>query len=216
MEKQELTELSLPLWDRLRRAVREGDTVKVLALIDETQESFKRNRANAGKFVNLALSVLAQRAGEDAIEEVVRTWARETVWPIFGKDTADMSAEEKVRRRAKVCTTLHGVEVNIEEDAEKFTLRFNCSSGGVAVKEESRRLKQAHAWACGEQGISFYCTHCLLAFEVMAMERVGHPWWIVSPPKEFGEQCVQYIYKDTAKIPKTNHRRAARNRPPEA
>ena len=215
MEKQELSELSLPLWDKLRRAVREGDTAKVLALIDEAQESFKRNRGNAGRFVNLALSVLARKAGEDAVEEVVRTWVHETVWPIFGKDTADMSAEDKVRRRAKVCTSLHGVGVDIEEDAEKFTLRFNCSSGGVAVKDESGRFKEAHAWACGEQGVSYYCAHCLLAFEVMAIERVGHPWWIVLPPKEFGEPCVQYIYKDTAKIPKAHPTRAASNKPAE-
>ena len=83
MQEQELNELSIPIWDKLRRAVEEGDKAQAKALIDEIQANVSKSRSDAASFVNMALAALAERSGEDAVKDVAGRWAHDTVWNIF-------------------------------------------------------------------------------------------------------------------------------------
>ena len=201
MEHQ-LSELSASAWDQLRKAVREGDTEQTLALIDELQDTGVKSRASLSGFVNIALTVLAEKVGEDAVLEATKKFVTEYVWDFFGKEFQSLSPEGRLRRRARVCTAAHGVDISVEEDEQKYVLTFLCSTGGVIAKNNaSGRIKGRHHWPSRHQGIPYFCMHCLAAFELMPTEINGHPWWIAFPPKKAGDVCTIHLYKDIKNAP---------------
>jgi hypothetical protein len=214
MEKKEKKEISISIWDRLGAAIQEGDKSKAIALFKETKEEFDKFRASYLDFPNFTLTALAEKCGEEAVHEVLRKIAEETIWVHFGKEFPRWSAEERIRRRAWAWTRSHGVGIDIEEDDEKFIVRIPCDTGGVILgKKECGRVKEPHPWSAGERDIGYYCTHCLIAFEEMAIERYGHPWWITFPPKKAGERCVQYHYKDITQTPEKYYQRTGKSKP---
>lgn len=214
MEKQELKRLSISIWDQLHRAVQAGDKSKATELIEEIQENVKKIKGVMTDCIDLALTSLAEQCGEEVVSDVMEKFSGNSIWPVFGEDFARLSGDERLRRRAYGWTALHGVNITIGEDEEKFILKIPCSTGGLLVaKKERGKVKETHPRFCGERDISLYCTHCLVAFEVMALNRQGHPWWINFPPKRAGELCVQYHYKDITKTPEIYYRRAGKDKP---
>jgi len=214
MEKKEMEEISISIWDRLGTAIQEGDKSKSTALFKEMREEFEKFRGFYLDFPNFALTALAEKCGEEAVYDVLRKIAEHTIWTHFGQEFPRLSAEDRIRRRAYIWTLSHGVGIDIEEDEEKFIIKIACDTGGVIVgKKECGRVKEPHPWSCGEPDIAFYCTHCLIAFEVMAIERHGYPWWVTFPPKKAGERCVQYHYKDITKTPDVYYQRAGKSKP---
>ena len=213
MKKQELKEISTSIWDKLRRAIQEGDRSKATALVDKMQEESIQFRGFFMDFPNFTLTALSERCGEEAVHEVLRKIADHTIWAHIGPEFPRMNAEDRIRRRADVFTSTRGLNLDIQEDEEKFIIRIPCDTGGALLaKKECGKIKEAHSWSCGERDIPLYCTHCLIAFEVMAIERYGHPWWITFPPKKAGEHCIQYHYKDITKTPEQYYQRAGKKK----
>jgi hypothetical protein len=213
MEKEELKELSVSIWDKLRDAVAEGDKSKAARLIDETYDNVMQLRSILMDFIDATMSALAAKAGEEAVYEVTRQICQQTLVPLFGEKLSKLDTEGRLKDRAFAWTVRHGMNVDIEEDEEKFIFRLPCDTGGyLAAKEGSGRTSQAYPWSCGESGINFYCLHCPVAAEVMAIEQYGYPFWINFPPKKAGEKCVQYHYKDVNRAPEEYYRRAGKEK----
>lgn len=213
MEKQDLSELSISIWDRLRGAIAAGDKDKAMQLIDETHSNVMQLRGILMDFIDSTMSALAEKAGEEAVYEVTRQICQKTLMPVFGEKFPKLDTEGRLKDRVFAWAVRHGMNVDIEEDEEKFVFRIPCDTGGhLTAKAESGRTRQAYPWSCGESGIVYYCLHCPVAAEVMAIEQHGYPFWITFPPKKAGEKCVQYHYKDVHKTPEEYYRRVGKNR----
>jgi len=208
MRERELEELKVSIFDKIRRAVTDGDKDKALALLGELEANSHDLRGIYLTWVDLLLSYIADKLGEDALYETMRLYDQRAVRPAlqgaFGKD---IGAEDRLRRRTYVMTSLYGINFDeIQEDEEKFTLQFRCPSGGVVRRREQYgKTKEAHPWSWGEKDMAYYCTHCATSLEIMTIELLGHPAWVIT--HEPDGVCVQRIYKDPEAVPEEYYKR---------
>lgn len=202
MQKRELKDLGVSNRKKFREAIEKGDKAKSLALLNETirNETKLRNAIVGG--MDALLCFIADRLGEEAVCDAQKAWYSRELKPFIGAEAGEKDAEKRMRNRAYIWTGLHDVDIQVEEDDEKFTLKFPCDTGGMLVgKKTCGRIRGKYYWSNHEEGIPYYCTHCTVAYQVMFAKDFGFPDYVVSPPKKAGDHCVQYVYKDPAKIP---------------
>jgi hypothetical protein len=201
MEKEELKELTVSIFERLRQAIR-GDMKGI---------GINTDRCNKHDFdesygYGLTAQPLLPRWG-DALYEIHRINGERALWPRLGWIMDPIPPEEKIRRRAYTWTHWHGTTLDaIEEDEEKFTLRVKCDSGGsIRMWPQHGKTKKGHPWSWGEKDFCYYCAHCSIVFEIMAIEKAGYPAWLVNPEPE--GRCVHYLYKNPADVPEKYYKR---------
>jgi len=115
-------------------------------------------------------------------------------------------------------------DIEVTEEPERYKLTLApCGSGGVARQrvesgnEPRPELfgfsKGPHSWTWGKEKVCYYCAHCSMVNEIMAIESYGHPMRVTDYPKHAGDPCVWYIYKDPAKIPAQYYERVGKAAP---
>jgi hypothetical protein len=115
-------------------------------------------------------------------------------------------------------------EISVSEEKDRYVLRLDpCGSGGVARqrveggKEPRPELfgftKSAGPLSWGKERVCYYCAHCALVNEILAIEHYGHPMRVTEYPKSAGEPCVWFIYKDPAAIPAEYFERVGKRAP---
>lgn len=208
MDKKELKELTVSIIERLRQAIKEGDTKKALALTDEIDRNKHDFDESYRVWIDLMLTHIADKLGEDELYEIHRMNSERALWPRFGwVFDPSLSMDEKVRRTAYAWTHWHMSNIpEIIEDDEKFTFRLKCDSGGsIRMWPEYGKTKEAHLWSWGKKGASLYCVHCPITHEIMAIEKGGRPTFISEPQPD--GWCIRYFYKDPDKIPEKYYKR---------
>jgi len=207
MEKQELKELTVSIFERLRQAIKKGDDEKALALTDEIDRNKHDFDESYRIWIDLLLTYIADKLGEEALYEIHRINGERALWPRLGWILEPINPEEKIRRRAYSWTHWHGTTIDaIEEDEEKFTLRVKCDSGGsIRMWPQYGKTKEAHPWSWGQKDVCYYCAHCPVVFEIMAIEKGGNPAWLCNPQPE--GRCIHYLYKNPANVPEKFYKR---------
>ncbi|GJQ20161.1 MAG: hypothetical protein HBSIN02_05160 [Bacteroidia bacterium] len=115
-------------------------------------------------------------------------------------------------------------EIEVTEEADRYVLRLDpCGSGGVARQRVESGLEQrpdlfgfsrkAGPLTWGKERVCYYCAHCSMVNEVLAIENYGHPMRITEYPEKAEDACVWYIYKDPAKIPAEYYERVGKQAP---
>jgi hypothetical protein len=115
-------------------------------------------------------------------------------------------------------------EIEVTEEPDRFVLKLApCGSGGVARervesgKEPRPDLfgfsKTAHSWTWGKDRVCYYCAHCTMVNEIMAIENYGHPMRVTEYPDKADSPCLWYIYKDPKKIPAEYYERVGKTAP---
>ncbi|OGO45030.1 MAG: hypothetical protein A2Z05_08375 [Chloroflexi bacterium RBG_16_60_22] len=181
MDKKELKELTVSVYDRLNQAIMDGDNEKAIAMIKEMERNKRDFDDSYREWVDLMLTYIADKLGEDAVYEVHRMNGERSLWPRLGWIFGPMSIEDKVRKRAYTWTNWHMANIDeIIEDDEKFAFKLKtCHSGGRIRKWPNHgRTKEAHPWAWGQKGVCYYCSHCSVVLETMGIEKAGYPAWI--------------------------------------
>lgn len=207
MNKKELKELGICSFERLRRAIEAGDKGKALALLDETAkgvEAFTNVRTSQ---IDLLLTFIADRLGDEAVYETqVMCWNK-FVKPFLGTDAVKWSPEEKLRKRCHVWAFAHAMTKNleVEEDEEKFILRIPCNTGGwLKTRGGYGVTKKAYPWSRGREDYCLYCTGSAVG-ECITVQEFGVPMWIGDPQEP--PTCALYIYKDNKNIPEDYFKR---------
>lgn len=215
MESKELEEIKVSIYEKLRRAITAQDKDKALNLLDEIERNRVDYLAVFLGWIDILLNNEADKLGEEQIYKVIRTVGKRIILPTFGKGVIglDISAEDRLRRRAYAWTSLHGINIDeIEEDEEKFILRLRCATGGVVrTMKQFGRTKGAHPWSHGERGFAYYCTHCIISLEIMAIEEFGYPALISFPQPE--GRCIQYLYKNPESVPEEYYKWVGMQKP---
>ncbi|MBI4418403.1 MAG: hypothetical protein HY563_06470, partial [Ignavibacteriales bacterium] len=115
-------------------------------------------------------------------------------------------------------------EIEVTEEADRYVLKLDpCGSGGVARqrvesgKEPRPDLfgfsKKAGPLTWGKAKVCYYCAHCSMVNEILAIENYGHPMRITEYPEKAEDACVWYIYKDPKKIPAEYYERVGKKAP---
>ena len=213
MEKQELEELKVSIYEKLRRAIEKGDKEKALELLSEIDVNRKKYLDFPLSMVDYLFTLGAEKIGEEFVNEANRIFAEQKQYPALDWALGSVNIEDKLRKRAYIWTSLHGANIEkLTEDEEKFTIKVKCPTGGsIVLKEEHGKTKKAHPWSLGRKGLSYYCAHCVISMEVISMERFGYPAWVNMPSAD--GRCTQYIYKDPQSIPEEYYERAGMKKP---
>ena len=195
---------------QLRDAIQKGDKEKALQLLEEKDKGARTIVHAVVTQVDLLQKTLSEKVGEAAIGEVQAHFNELTVRNLF--PSPDDPAEKKLERRLQVWTMYHNVDVEVEEDAEKYTLTYYCPTGGMlrASGKEYGRTKEPHVWSQGKKDICYFCTHCTTAFELESINKFGVPDWITVPLED--GRCSQIIYKDHRYIPEEYYRRVGKTK----
>lgn len=118
-------------------------------------------------------------------------------------------------------------DIAITEEEDRYVLKLNpCGSGGVARQrvesgnEPTPQLfgfsKKAHPWTWGKEHVCYYCAHCTMVNEIMAIENYGHPMRVTEYPETAEDACIWYIYKDSKNIPAEYYERVGKPAPEHA
>ena len=207
MDKQELKDLTVSIFDKLRQNIKDGDKEKALKLVDEIDRQKHAFDESYREWIDLMLTYIGDNVGEDAVYEIHRKNGENTLLPMLGWIFDPTSIEEKIRRRAATWTHFHMTTLDaIEEDDEKFTFKIQCDSGGsIRQWPKYGKTKEGHPWSYGEKEFSYYCAHCPIVLEMMAIEKYGYPAWVSDPQP--GGKCFQYLYKNPEAVPEKYYKR---------
>jgi len=147
-------------------AVKAGKKEEALAHIEELGQIFRPLHDRYGNWIEYLLDMIAERVGEDAVEEALRGIGIEVYgpWlPLFKTTTS-----EELTRFFAMAHKVHNSTFHIEEDDEKFTLVIPyCGSGGRIQKEgKAKTTSKPYPWSFNQEGINYYCCHCPVHVEL--------------------------------------------------
>ena len=165
-------------------AVKAGNKEEAIKNIEALYEEFRPLHDRYGDWIQILLSFIAERLGEEAIEEAIRGITYEIYKERWLTAFEKMTPEEIAAMFGQVFRS-HYADFYIEEDDEKFVVYITyCNSGGRMQKEgraAGRRTKKAYPWSYGEADVCYYCTH----------ESIFQPVF-----NELGFDNIQYEYEN--------------------
>lgn len=214
--REELNEMSRPTMDRAIEAMDRGDIDEARRLCEEMKHEWRALHDLMVEGIAGLISFVADRMGEDAVEDAWR-YGNDRTWKRDVKKIARYPRKEIVRALAATWRAHstsgkgpHPGSFTITEDDEKFTFSMNpCGSGQRLVRmgkyegdDGFKLTERAHDWSYGREGFPMYCTHCAFMNEVQPIEWLGFPIYPSDPPDDYSrDPCVWYWYKDPADIP---------------
>jgi hypothetical protein len=225
---EELNDMARPTMDRALESLANGQYEQVASLCEEMKHEWRfLHDAMAEQILGL-ISYIADRLGEDAVEDAWQTLL-EPVWrrpagKILSQDRSDIVRALAATWRAH-STSGVGPDpgaFTISEDDEKFTFAMNpCGSGQRLVRlgrYDASPLpgftRQAHPWSYDRAGFPLYCTHCSFMNESLPIRWYGIPLYPSVPPNDyFVDPCVWYWYKDPGDIPEEYWERYEQSKP---
>src|SRR6266576_4680683 len=210
LRDSDLTEMTVPTWERAKAAIRAGETDEALALVDKAVAQWRGLQDYSINWVTSTLSFIADEIGEEAVERALRRTGEEFVRPRRTTEVAwgDLPARVRAKVVARAMLANFG-ECEVTEDDEKVTLSFACGTGGRLIDEGKydeqggtyRTLRERAPRTFNRDALPVYCAHCSVNNEIQPLEWGGTVTSVENPPTKPGERCVHHIYKDAAAIP---------------
>jgi len=214
----ELEEMATPVIKRIKRAIRNGETDRAVALCDDLREERIVLHDFFADCTTALFTWVGENLGEEALPDMFtycfENSARRQIFDLMDMDmNRGLEAELLVRGCwvAHSCSGAgeHPGAFRLEEDDEKFTFTMDpCGSGGRLWRkrtyEPPRSLavtSKAYPWSFNRAGLPYYCVHCTFLNESMPMQYLGFPTWPVDPPAGAEDECRWYVYKDKWGVP---------------
>ena len=141
-------------------AVKAGNKEEAIAYIEELDQLFRPLHDRYGNWIEYLLDLVAERIGEEAVEEALRGLGIE-IYGSWSSLVPTMTSEE-IARFFAIVHRVHNSTFHVEENDEKFTLVIpHCGSGGRIQKEgKTRTTTKSYPWSFNQEGINYYCCHC--------------------------------------------------------
>ncbi len=194
-----LKELATPTWELAREAIKTGQVDDALELLEYFLFESKFYYESAMSMVNSLLILLVENAGEEAVNEF---WRKRSE-PRAVENLAASKIIENAIIRISEGQRGHFGTFAITEERDRFVMACNpCGSGGgMRQKLAMGKTKQAHPWSWNKTGVSLYCVHCAIGFEILPIELRGYPLKITEYVNDDKAPCVSYFYKKPELIP---------------
>jgi hypothetical protein len=177
------------------------------------------------------LTRIAVRLGEKSLENAFRRSLGSWFLKRYEK-LASMSVEEYL------ALTVEGMrghftgpgrlgDVTVSDEGDRYVLSFDpCGSGGRMRRGDSLVnspprsdppykfgfTEKAWPWSWQKRGVCYYCAHCSMVNEILAIELAGYPMRITEYPEEATNPCKWIVYKDAKDIPATAFARVGKYR----
>lgn len=199
IRREDIDTLSDSTWDAVRTAVREGRVEEAIAGIEYGCAEAKMMHDSMCSLADDALTHLAEVAGEEEVFKVLK----KRYGPVMDKWLATTHSLKETIERCTEFQRGHFGKTSIREEAERFVVTCDpCGSGGQLRRtKQVGKSKEAHDWTWGKKDVPYYCTHCSVMWEILPLEKQGHPIRINLPPEKDSDPCVHLFYKNPADIP---------------
>jgi len=214
----EMKEMATPVIKRIKRAIKNGETGKAIALCDDLREERILLHDFFADGTTALFTWVGENLGEETLPDMFTYCFEQSAQrQIFDLMNMDMNRGLEAELLVRGCWVAHSCSgagehpgaFRLEEDDEKFTFVMDpCGSGGrlwrKGTYEPPRDLavtSQAYPWSFGREGLPYYCVHCTFINESMPLLYLGFPTWPVDPPSGAGDACRWYIYKDKWGVP---------------
>jgi len=196
---------------QLREAIQKGETKKALKLLKEKDRGTEEITYNLVTWIDQLQTMLSERLGEQAVYESNVLCDLAVIRRLFRQQHESIG--NKLERALQVWTMYHNVDVEVKEDAEKYTLTYYCPTGGMLTSSDKKygKTKEPHVWSQGRKDMCYFCTHCPTSFELESIDEYGVPDWITNPLDE--GRCSRIMYKDPKYIPEEYYRRVGKTKP---
>jgi hypothetical protein len=215
MKPEELEQLKIPIYDRVKDAIETGDKNQAFKLLDELKEHKEEFKQGLLLWISDLLKFVGDKLGDEGVYEHYKKHAEKLNAQYvrsFG-DSSKMSIEDKMRRRSREVVGWHLMKVVcLKEDEEKYIWTLQCDSGGWLLGQGVGKTKKAYPWTYGRKNFSYYCAHCSMTHEIDYIESLGYPDWVVFPPEKAGDPCIQYFYKDPKSVPEKYYARVGKKK----
>ncbi len=217
----ELAELGENTLGKVREAILSGNRQLALDLVDYLYWEDKGLHDTYTDWTFADLTWIARNYGEEEIPKALR-FVRETLGrsPYLTK-RAKATTMEKVILHCEGMRAHHGGpkeagDLRVWEEADRFVLEFDpCGSGGrmargplnqtgsrVEPPYNLGRTSKPYPWSWGKANVPYYCIHCCLWMEIMAIENMGYQMHVTDcPVEDFQKPCHWYFYKSPDLIP---------------
>ncbi len=230
-----IEELGISTHQRLKEAIEAGDAGTALELVDYVQLEGKGLHDLYCDWVYALLTWIAEHEGEETLPAVLEYSKTKTGVAMFDQLKGLKTKKQVVQwyteamRAHRSGPGEQGV-LDVHEEDDRFVISCNpCGAGGRMRRgsevdgspprtEEPFNLgttKKAYPWSWGKKNVSYYCLHCSLWHEVLAMQATGVPTRLVADydPDNPNAPCTMYFYKDPAKIPEEYYTRIGLTKP---
>jgi len=214
--KASIESLYRPLIEQLFAASPEDYSVSEKRLRCMFDEASNLHDAQV-EWVTALLSFIGRQYGDEVLYHALKTSMERWFKPLFTQLSNETDAKQRLRLFVSGLTG-HYQPCIIEEDDEKFTITYDCGSGGrMAARGRYEppvnfsRVERAQPMTYGREDFPTYCVHCAFQ-EILALEWGMEPWLVVVPPKEIGkEPCKLYIFKEPQAVPRWVYQRVGKD-----
>ncbi len=219
LRMDDVNELGENTLDKLKKAIEAGDKELALKLADYQFLESKGVHDAMLDWVYVNLDWIGRNYGEEEVAKAVRYMNE--VHGSKHPGASGLSALALVQFSAEFCRG-HGSgpeekgDFKAWEEKDRWVMSFDpCGSGGRLARGPkdgtgSRtkppfnlgKTTKPYPWAWNKVGVPYYCTHCCIWSEIMAIERNGYPTRVTEfPADDPSKPCVWYMYKDPNLIP---------------
>ncbi|MFT4561942.1 MAG: hypothetical protein ACI9BW_001685 [Gammaproteobacteria bacterium] len=206
---EQLREMERRTVDRLTDAIDAGEPEQAKKIAKRMYNEFLSMHDLYRNWITATLSEVAERYGDEALEDVMMEGVRAWWKPII--DSMPKEPEAMPAKIKMFVSGLHGhlQPLSIIEDDEKIEVKMRpCGSGGRLISEGKyegpnafHTVKDAQPLTYGRENYPVYCTH-EYAMEKIDAEENGAPFVVVEPAARLGKDyCSLVVYKKSDDIP---------------
>jgi len=210
IRQDELGQLGISTWTKIKEAIKGGKTKEALDLVDYLNVEGKRLHDVLCDSIWASETYIADNLGEEALYQAVRKMVEQPGYRglniLSTEDYVLLRAESE---RAQRSGPNEMGDITVTEEEDKYVISLDpCGSGG-RMRREGRaeppynygKTKKAYPWSWGKVGVPYYCLHCCIWSEILPIEQLGYPHRITAYSDNPNDPCAFYIYKKPELIP---------------
>ncbi len=220
IRQDDWADLGKSTWALAEAAIKAGQTEDALDLVEYGRGEVDRVRYVCAELANALATYVGDKFGDEEIERAWR-YIADTRHANLRSSRTPPDVAEMVRRQAELqrghnCGPSGRGDITVVEEPDRYILVLNpCGSGGRMRKSGLYGVtKSPLNWSWGKAGVSYYCAHCCLYWEVMMTETRGYPVRIHENVDKPDEPCLQIFYKKPELIPEKYFTRIGAKRDP--
>lgn len=215
---EELKEMSVRTVDAAIEALESGNIEKAKKLMKRMHREFQSVHDLYLNWAADLMDYIYVHNGEETLYQATRKAIETSIESFIGAYT-----KADFRRQVEMLAAglrAHLQKINIEEDDEKVCIEMDpCGSGqrllesGAYGPPRNLSKMKPHRMTWGLPDFPVYCTHAPIQ-DIVAIERIGHPIYVVFPAEEMAKKSCRYcIYKDPKSIPEEIYHRVGMEKP---
>lgn len=226
-------ELGISSYDRLRDAIKAGDEETALRLVDYIQVEGKSLHDVYCDWAYALLTWISENCGEEKLLDVLR-YCRDKVSPAFIDQMKRLGTKKQLvqwyaeQMRAHRSGPGESGRIEVWEEEDRYVILCDpCGAGGRLLRgskvdntpprtEAPYNLgttKKAYPWSWSRKNVPYYCLHCCVWHEIMAVENKGTPTRIADYDFNPNGPCRLYFYKEPELIPEEYYERVGLEKP---